>query len=81
MRHQEQLKMGTITTLDEPVIETIVSNLFDEKVETKIFGVDNCPLFLQMRDLNQVKDKLKVVLLPLGSESQHNVIQKLRDCK
>eukprot|EP01039_Chlorochromonas_danica_P006848 gene6848-7569_t len=55
MRHQEQLKMGTITTLDEPVMETI------------------------MRDLNQVKDKLKVVLLPLGQDHQQNVLQKLRD--
>mmetsp|Transcript_9374 Transcript_9374/g.10108 ORF Transcript_9374/g.10108 Transcript_9374/m.10108 type:complete len:196 (+) Transcript_9374:45-632(+) len=55
MRHQDQLKMGTITTLDEPVWETI------------------------MRDLNQVRDKLKVVLLPLGQESQNSVLQKLRD--
>ena len=33
-----------------------------------------------MRDLNQVRDKLKVVLLPLGRESQDSVLQKLRDC-
>jgi len=33
-----------------------------------------------MRDLNQVRDKLKVVLLPLGKESQDSVLQKLRDC-
>lgn len=34
-----------------------------------------------MRDLNQVRDKLKVVLMPLGQENQNSVIQKLRDCK
>jgi uncharacterized membrane protein YhdT len=34
-----------------------------------------------MRDLNQVRDKLKIVLLPLGAESQENVIQKLKDCE
>lgn len=56
MRHEEQLKIGAITTLDEPVAETI------------------------MRDLQQVADKLKVVLMPLGKESQSNVIQKLREC-
>lgn len=33
-----------------------------------------------MRDLHQVADKLKVVLMPLGKESQSNVIQKLREC-
>lgn len=55
MRHQDQLKFGTTTTLDEPVSETI------------------------MRDLNQVFDKLKVVLMPLGKESQQNVITKLRE--
>lgn len=33
----------------------------------------------KMRDLNQVRDKLKVVLLPLGQESQNSVLQKLRD--
>lgn len=38
-------------------------------------------LSLKMRDLNQVRDKLKVVLMPLGQESQNSVIQKLRDCK
>ena len=27
MRHEEQLKLGTTTTLDEPVSETIVSEL------------------------------------------------------
>eukprot|EP01042_Synura_sphagnicola_P033637 gene33637-43180_t len=32
-----------------------------------------------MRDLNQVRDKLKVVLMPLGQENQNSVIQKLRD--
>jgi len=55
MKHQDQLKMGTATTLDEPVMTTV------------------------MRDLNQVSDKLKVVLLPLNADSQQNVIQKLRD--
>ncbi len=25
MRHEDQIKLGTITTLDEPVAETIVS--------------------------------------------------------
>lgn len=34
-----------------------------------------------MRDLNQVADKLRVVLMPLGKENQENVLQKLRDCK
>ena len=34
-----------------------------------------------MRDLNQVIDKLKVVLLPLGNDSRDTVLQKLRDCK
>ena len=34
-----------------------------------------------MRDLNQVRDKLKVVLLPLGNDSQESILQKLRDCK
>lgn len=34
---------------------------------------------MKMRDLNQVRDKLKVVLLPLGQESQNSVLQKLRD--
>ena len=57
MKHQDQLKFGTTTTLDEPVSETI------------------------MRDLNQVGEKLKVVLTPLGRESQQNVVQKLRECK
>jgi hypothetical protein len=51
----DQLRVGAVTTLDEPVMETI------------------------MRDLKQVSDKLKVVLLPLGKDSQHNVLQKLRD--
>lgn len=34
-----------------------------------------------MRDLNQVKDKLRVVLMPINQESEQNVLQKLRDCK
>lgn len=32
-----------------------------------------------LRDLRQVADKLKVVLLPLGAGSQENVLQKLRE--
>jgi hypothetical protein len=55
MRHEEQLKLGTTTTLDEPVSETI------------------------LRDLRQVADKLKVVLLPLGQASQDSVLLKLRE--
>lgn len=51
----DQLKVGSVTTLDEPVMETI------------------------LRDLRQVGDKLKVVLLPLGKDSQNSVLQKLRD--
>ena len=34
-----------------------------------------------MRDLRQVADKLKVVLLPLGQASQDSVLLKLRECK
>eukprot|EP01041_Mallomonas_annulata_P007319 gene7319-14918_t len=55
MRHEEQIKLGTATTLDEPVSETI------------------------LRDLRQVASKLRVVLLPLGLDSQQSVIQKLRE--
>eukprot|EP01031_Cornospumella_fuschlensis_P025531 gene25531-30827_t len=55
MKHQDQLRMGTVTTLDEPVMDTI------------------------KRDLNQVRDKLHVVLMPLGKENQETVLQKLRD--
>lgn len=33
-----------------------------------------------MRDLRQVGAKLKVVLQPLGKESQNDVLQKLREC-
>eukprot|EP01036_Dinobryon_divergens_P028830 gene28830-37837_t len=55
MRQHDQIKYGTVTTLDEPVMDTI------------------------MRDLNQVRDKLKVVLLPLGNDSQDSILQKLRD--
>lgn len=51
------MKLATVTTLDEPIMTTI------------------------MRDLNQVQDKLKVVLLPLGKDAQENVLEKLRDCK
>ena len=52
---QEQLAMGTATTLDEDVQTTL------------------------MRDLRQVAEKLKVVLLPLGQDSSSNVIEKLRE--
>lgn len=55
MRHEEQLKLGTTTTLDEPVSETI------------------------MRDLRNVGSKLKVVLMPLGKESQDDILAKLRE--
>jgi len=55
MVNHNQLRMGTVTTLDEPVMDTI------------------------MRDLNQVSDKLKVVLLPLRNDNQDNILQKLRD--
>jgi hypothetical protein len=51
------MRLAQTTTLDEPVMTTI------------------------MRDLNQVGDKLKVVLLPLGKDAQDNVLEKLRDCK
>ena len=43
---QEQLKMGTATTLDEDVYTTV------------------------MRDMKQVGEKLKVVLLPLGQNNE-----------
>jgi hypothetical protein len=33
----------------------------------------------QMRDLRQVYDKLRVVLMPLGE--QQTIVQKLRECK
>ena len=55
MKHEEQLRLGTTTTLDEPVSETI------------------------LRDLRQVGEKLKVVLLPLGKDRQENVLSKLRE--
>ena len=55
MKHEEQLRLGTTTTLDEPVSETI------------------------LRDLRQVGEKLKVVLLPLGKDRQESVLSKLRE--
>jgi hypothetical protein len=56
MATRDHVRLGTATTLDEPVVDTI------------------------MRDLNQVGDKLKVVLMPsLGNEYQDSVLQKLRD--
>lgn len=57
MRQEEQLRMGTVTTLDEPISETI------------------------MRDVRQITDKLKVVLLPLTKDNEENVIRRLRECK
>jgi hypothetical protein len=38
------------------------------------------PIPNQLRDLRQVADKLKVVLLPLGQASQDSVLLKLREC-
>mmetsp|Transcript_15243 Transcript_15243/g.15995 ORF Transcript_15243/g.15995 Transcript_15243/m.15995 type:complete len:197 (-) Transcript_15243:28-618(-) len=55
MRHEEQIRLGTATTLDEPVSETI------------------------LRDVKQVVSKLKIVLLPLGKDSNQNILQKLRE--
>lgn len=57
MRQEEQLRMGTVTTLDEPIYETI------------------------MRDVRQISDKLKVVLLPLTKDNEENVIRRLRECQ
>lgn len=54
-REEEGLKSGHITTLDEPVMDTI------------------------MRDLKQVAEKLKVVLLPLNQNSSEDVLNKLKD--
>jgi len=55
MRHEDQIKQGIATTLDEPVAETI------------------------KRDLNQIKEKLIVVLMPLSHDSNDNVLNKLKD--
>lgn len=70
-----QIKLGTATTLDEPISETIVRIL------------SNCLCWclliffiMQLRDLRQVASKLKVVLLPLGKDSQSDVLSKLREC-
>ncbi len=59
MQRQEeaQLRVGALTTLDEPIYETI------------------------MRDVRQISDKLKVVLLPLGQENDDNVLKRLRECE
>ena len=57
MGQEEQLRLGTVTTLDEPVSETI------------------------LRDVRQITDKLKVVLLPLGKDNDENVLKRLRECK
>lgn len=51
------LGIGSVTTLDEPVYDTI------------------------MRDVNQITEKLKVVLLPLGKDNEESVLQRLRECK
>ena len=40
-----------------------------------------CYLFFSFSHFVKVFDKLKVVLMPLGKESQQNVITKLRECK
>jgi hypothetical protein len=55
MRHEDQIKQGITTTLDEPISDTI------------------------KRDLNQIKEKLIVVLLPLSHDSNDNVLNKLKD--
>lgn len=55
MKHQDQIRLGTTTTLDEPVSETI------------------------LRDLRQVFSKLRIVLIPLGSDNQQSVLQKLKE--
>ncbi len=58
LHHEEaQLRIGAVTTLDEPVSETI------------------------LRDVRQITDKLKVVLLPLGKDNDENVLKRLRECK
>ena len=57
MRQEEQLRLGTVTTLDEPISDTI------------------------LRDVHQITDKLKVVLLPLGKDNDENVLKRLRECK
>ena len=55
MRHQDQIRLGTTTTLDEPVSETI------------------------LRDVRQVVSKLKIVLIPLGTDNHQSVLQKLKE--
>mmetsp|Transcript_25569 Transcript_25569/g.43116 ORF Transcript_25569/g.43116 Transcript_25569/m.43116 type:complete len:197 (-) Transcript_25569:76-666(-) len=55
MKHQDQIRLGTTTTLDEPVSETI------------------------LRDVRQVFSKLRIVLIPLGSDSHQSVLQKLKE--
>ena len=57
MMQNEQLKLGTVTTLDEPISETI------------------------LRDVKQITDKLKVVLTPLGKDSDEGVLSRLRECE
>lgn len=34
-----------------------------------------------MRDVRQISDKLKVVLLPLTKDNEENVLKRLRECK
>lgn len=80
MRQEDQIKLGTITTLDEPVTETIVSIAFAVYITT----VNNARLIhltAQMRDLRQVYSKLRIVLLPIGRDSSQSILQKLRECK
>jgi len=55
--NDNNIGIGSVTTLDEPVYDTI------------------------MRDVNQITDKLKVVLLPLGKENEESVLKRLRECK
>ena len=55
MKHQDQIRLGTTTTLDEPVSETI------------------------LRDIRQVISKLRIVLIPLGTDSHLSVLQKLKE--
>lgn len=55
MKHQDQIRLGTTTTLDEPVSETI------------------------LRDVRQVFSKLRIVLIPLGTDNHQSVLQKLKE--
>lgn len=39
MRHEEQVRMGAATTLDEPVSETIVSNFLENCLLNFMFAI------------------------------------------